>query len=175
MEQLFKETAIFINTLPLALVIGLVAGMMYYIVTRRDIKNALLWGAFFSYNILLLNRVWFCRINKTISSISLIPFSTLDNSAHILRFILNIIMFMPMGTFLFFLFPNVLRKNILRILLCGAVLSLAIEAGQGVFELGHVQTDDVIANTLGALTGWLLARQCQNSFFISSKQSKVAK
>ena len=158
MEQLFKETAIFINAMPYALATGLVAGLLYYCFLGKNLRKAFLQGAFFSYSILLLNRVWLCRINRTISDVSPIPFSTLDNEAHIVRFALNIIMFVPMGIFLFAMFPKVFRKNVVRMLLCGAAVSLIIEAGQGIFKLGHVQSDDVIANTFGVLVGWMIAK-----------------
>ena len=158
MEQLFKETEIFINALPQAFAIGLVAGLLCYFFPGRNPGKSFLWGTFITYTVLLLNRVWFSRISRTIYSVSLIPFSTLDNRAYIVRFALNIIMFVPMGSFLFALFPNIFRKSAVRMLLCGATVSLIIEAGQGIFELGHVQTDDIIANTFGALVGYMIAK-----------------
>lgn len=65
----------------------------------------------------------------------------------------NILLFVPFGV----LFPNKV-KGIGFPLLCGAVLSIAIEVIQYVFILGWCEVDDVICNTLGVAMGFCFSR-----------------
>ena len=104
-------------------------------------KTAVVRGAFAAYLVFLFNRVWFSRLGKGI-----------DGDLHIIRFVLNVIMFVPFGV----LWPLVFAKaktKIRQTAAAGLILSLVIEAVQGIFGLGHVQTDDVIANVFGAMIG----------------------
>lgn len=82
--------------------------------------------------------------------VELIPFSDLDIS-----FVLNIVMCVPLGFALPFLWRD--YRKLSRTVLLGAGFSLLIEISQLV---NHRATDinDLIANTVGALLGYLLWR-----------------
>ncbi len=72
------------------------------------------------------------------------------------EFLANVAMFVPLGLLVAVLFG--LRRWAFAVLLCFGVSSL-IETAQFFFLPGRYGTvDDVIANTLGALVGALLAR-----------------
>ncbi len=65
----------------------------------------------------------------------------------------NIAVFIPFGIFLVVL----LDRPFWRTALEGSLFSLAIEAAQFVFGVGFSETDDVILNVTGVITGWCLA------------------
>lgn len=71
---------------------------------------------------------------------------------------MNVALFFPAGLLVSELLPQGWRrrKKLLFVSLLFALLSAGIECGQFCFALGHAETDDVIHNTLGALTGALI-------------------
>lgn len=78
----------------------------------------------------------------------IIPFMKFDY----IDFILNIILFIPLGFYLSFLFN---KKYMLKITLIGFVTSLVYEVIQLFTLLGGFSSNDLIANTIGALIGYL--------------------
>ena len=70
--------------------------------------------------------------------------------------ILNIIMFIPLGIFLYDLpkKPLSLRKA----LIIAALASLSIELIQLAGKLGEFEFDDILHNTAGALAGYLISK-----------------
>lgn len=90
-----------------------------------------------------------------LEEINLLPFQ----SEGILTYFLNIIMFMPLG----FLLPFIWKKyrNPLKILFTGLGLSLSIELCQ-LFNRRNTDIDDLLMNTLGAIIGygvWILFKK----------------
>ena len=71
----------------------------------------------------------------------------------------NIAWFVPIG----FLLPLSTRIKPWLAILCGAGLSLLIEAGQYLFSVGCTDVDDLIFNTLGTAIGALV-------YFIAKKK-----
>ena len=66
---------------------------------------------------------------------------------------LNILVFVPLG----FLLPQVWRRaRWWKVLLIGFGVSLLIEALQLVTRLGWFDIDDILANTLGAVAGYIV-------------------
>ena len=84
---------------------------------------------------------------KLDNSINLIPFS----SEGAMTYILNIIMFMPLGFLLPLIWKNF--RNAKKVVLMGFLMSLAIEICQ-LFNLRATDIDDLMMNTLGALVGY---------------------
>ncbi len=71
--------------------------------------------------------------------------------------LLNVAMFVPLG----FLFPMIDPEELDRLsytLPVGLMFSTLIESLQLVFRLGQCDIDDIIANTLGALIGFMIFR-----------------
>jgi len=65
----------------------------------------------------------------------------------------NIGWFVPFG----FLLPILLkRESFLKVIVMGAMFSLAIESVQFVFRIGVAELDDLILNTLGTAIGYLI-------------------
>lgn len=72
---------------------------------------------------------------------------TVVNKAEAVQYLLNILFFIPYGI----LFPW--KDNWKRVFVTALVLSVFIELSQFIFNLGWCEVDDVISNTLGAMTG----------------------
>lgn len=72
--------------------------------------------------------------------------------------ILNILLFLPMGYLLPFVFRKLRRHTIRNVVLIGLLVSVATETLQMVFAVGWFDVDDIINNTIGALIGALIWR-----------------
>ncbi|XTR38691.1 VanZ family protein [Paraclostridium tenue] len=104
-----------------------------------------------------------------IEEINLIPF----NSEGIRTYILNIIMFMPLG----FLLPLIWEKfrNIVKVFYTGLGFSLAIEICQ-LFNHRATDIDDLMMNSLGAVLGYFIWVCVSNLFnSISEKYAFISK
>lgn len=104
-----------------------------------------------------------------IEEINLIPF----NSEGIRTYILNIIMFMPLG----FLLPLIWEKfrNTVKVFYTGLVFSLAIEICQ-LFNHRATDIDDLMMNSLGAVLGYFIWVCVSNLFnSISEKYAFISK
>lgn len=98
--------------------------------------------------------------------VQLVPFGMLldilsFDAGDVLQVVLNVVVFVPLGVFA----KRLLRLSNRQALLLGLVLSLLIEVTQGTALWGAVpcryrvaDVDDLIANTLGAWLGILMAR-----------------
>ena len=84
---------------------------------------------------------------KLDNSINLIPFS----SEGAITYILNIIMFMPLGFLLPLIWENF--RNAKKVVLMGFLMSLTIEICQ-LFNIRTTDIDDLMMITLGALVGY---------------------
>lgn len=102
----------------------------------------------------------FSRGDGNDTTIRMIPFASLMQARTattnmLNHMLLNVAMFVPMG----FLFPMIYPQKLSRgsyIAGIGFMSSVAIESTQLVLRLGQCDIDDIIANTLGAVCGYLL-------------------
>lgn len=147
------------------LLVGLLLLGIYLIIRRKQagIGYWLFSFLFVSYLIIALNDVVgfpdlaefqrMLRLKEGLfhPSITLIPFS----EGIFFSTFLNVLFFIPMGGALSLLWLRF--RSIWSTILYGAVFSLMIEIGQ-LFTL-HRESDinDLLANTLGVLCGWLIA------------------
>lgn len=107
----------------------------------------------------ILGLTVFFRTSGSETKVALIPFSALISAKEqpeIYReMLMNIFLFFPVGITL----PNIWSKRrsvFMRIVLTvtfGMCLSIGIECIQFIKQLGMVETDDVICNTIGVLLG----------------------
>ncbi len=72
---------------------------------------------------------------------------------------MNVLMFYPGGL----IAGSLWRRKTGRLVLLFAVASLSIELCQYILQVGVVETDDLLHNTLGALLGLLAARQFEKN------------
>lgn len=130
---------------------------------------------FLMFIIYVLGNMYFTVLSRkpgTVISLELIPFRTyqklfepfvesprypmgfaqafLFNTPPIVSFILNILLYYPLGYLLPILFPKLKPKHIILI---GCLCSIATEATQYLLKMGWCETDDVIHNTLGTAIG----------------------
>ena len=94
---------------------------------------------------------------KLDNSINLIPFS----SEGAMTYILNIIMFMPLGFLLPLIWKNF--RNAKKVVLMGFLMSLAIEICQ-LFNIRTTDIDDLMMNTLGAVIGYFIWKLTKRLF-----------
>lgn len=87
------------------------------------------------------------------TQMNLLPFA--DPSYDLVAYLLNVVLFLPLGFLLPLLWPEWNRP--VPMLLCGAAFSILIEASQ-LLNIRSTDVDDVLLNTLGAALGLLLYR-----------------
>ncbi|MCH1980906.1 VanZ family protein [Lawsonibacter sp. OA9] len=93
------------------------------------------------------------------AGINLVPF--VDFPEGMFQYGMNVLLFLPVGFFLPLLWQKF--KSLLRTLLTGLSLSLAIELLQ-LFTFRAVDIDDLMMNTLGAAAGYLIWGMLQKIF-----------
>ena len=79
----------------------------------------------------------------------------LNNYTAAREVILNVLLYIPMGYLLPFVFKP-MRYSVLACTLVGFLCSCATEYAQLHYGLGYFQMDDIINNTLGCLIGAIL-------------------
>lgn len=125
---------------------------------KTDLTSHFIWAYIFLFYIYLAIRVagigsiWdigqYGNIIR-IEEINLVPF----NSSGVITYILNIIMFMPLG----FLLPLIWDqfRSLRKVFFVGLFFSLAIEFCQ-LFNHRATDIDDLMMNSLGAVLGYLI-------------------
>ena len=67
--------------------------------------------------------------------------------------LLNVLLFLPLGTALPYCLNSIVRKNVAWTILLCFVLSAGIECVQLIFSLGFFEMDDILCNTVGGAFG----------------------
>ena len=113
----------------------------------------------FVYILTGLGTIWdiifYGDISQT-AEIYWIPFGTFETefaASNIRSYLLNIIMMMPFGFMSALVWPSF--RTLKKTVLTGFIFSLVIETSQ-LFNLRATTTDDLIMNTIGATTGYLI-------------------
>lgn len=123
-------------------------------------KMLLLFGIYFCVVAYL---TLFMRIGSVETSVLTTPFDDLQqafvqrNPEAATHFFLNVVMFVPFGYLVPATNPKFLRKWSFA-MMGGLITSSVIEGCQMLFHLGQSDVDDIIANTLGAVIGYVLIR-----------------
>ena len=81
----------------------------------------------------------------------------------LVQMLLNVLLYIPLGALLPFVWPrhfmtSRLRRGLLMVLAVGLVCSICIELCQWAFSIGYPEIDDVFHNVLGAGLGYLSYR-----------------
>lgn len=138
--------------------------------TQERMETAFLYAVFICYILFLCKLLFLSRVSlvdlfnsqRTVDrSINLIPFHSIkdyifSNSATIQKFAFanvvgNIVIFIPLGTYLSLFKNNKRTINLLFIV----IISLFIEIIQGLLGIGASDMDDIILNGLGGFAGVL--------------------
>lgn len=161
-----------------SLICFLLPGTVWLILNRRTIAdNAyrvrhMIWIYIYMFYGFLavqetagIGTIWdLVAYGKLDNSINLIPFS----SEGALTYILNIIMFMPLGFLLPLIWENF--RNAGKVVLMGFLMSLTIEICQ-LFNIRTTDIDDLMMNTLGALAGYCCWKLFSHLFCNAGKKS----
>ena len=78
-----------------------------------------------------------------------------DNEEAIRTMVMNVVLFLPFGLILLYVFNHIKnkRRKWLLCILIGFLVSVGVESIQYVLALGRAETDDVICNTLECALG----------------------
>lgn len=142
----------------------------------KKVSAVFLWFLMLVYSVILVKLILFKKqigpvkygymhqytFKTNLELTNLVPFKGIIgivNSGNSLMFILqnicgNIIGFMPLGFFVYYLFSSVTAAKALKI---SFLTSLVFEILQIIFVLGHFDVDDLILNSLGGLLGYYCA------------------
>ncbi|MCI5529987.1 MAG: VanZ family protein [Blautia sp.] len=149
-----------------ALGLGVLAAIICFIrfcvQNRYSMKtvNVILFLVYFA---VVLYLTIFMRIGTVDTSIVTTPFDDLKNAiqyrdpAMVQHMVLNVLMFVPFGYLIPAMNPESIRRCSFAFL-GGIVCSTVIEGAQMIFSLGQSDIDDIIANSIGAVIGYLLVR-----------------
>lgn len=165
---IFSDT---VGVLPLIAAACAVSAVFLYKKKRRHIlRHEIFVGLFLWYLFMMLyltipfSNLYYSIIDGRIAvrgSVNLIPFANISRMLHVgggdaaINILGNIVMFLPLGLFLPLLWKRF--DSFKETVLCGAVLSLAIEIIQS-FSFRSADIDDVILNTAGVIVGFILYR-----------------
>ena len=146
---------------------------------QQKIINAIFWGIFILYIILMLSIV-FMRVGMDANSINFIPFKSIAEGINVydgIRYRLiddqvwgNVAIFVPAGIYLMVLNK---KSSILKALLTIFCISLGIEIIQYVFRIGASDIDDILLNCLGGGIGILIYWLLEKLFKTKGKIKKV--
>ena len=93
-----------------------------------------------------------------VKSISLSNGLKIVNGPLLKQIVLNILLYIPMGYLLPFVWPGLHGRSIIswKVVLIGFICSAATEVSQLVFRIGLFEFDDMIHNTLGCVIGCMM-------------------
>jgi len=142
------------------------AGLLAFVLIREKLGDGRFWRwatgllLFCWVGIILLGTLGNRSASSDLAEPWLIPFYTYQLAAGGVKELyrsnfMNAVLFLPAGLFLAETLPQGSKRSgrvLLSVAFC-LLLSVGIEMLQYVFCLGHVETDDVIHNTLGGLMG----------------------
>lgn len=123
-------------------------------------KMLLLFGIYFG---IVAYLTIFMRIGTVETSVRTELFDDIQQAfvqrdpAAAMHFFLNIVMFLPFGYLIPATNPRYLGKWSFA-MVGGLVASTVIEGSQLIFQLGQSDIDDILANTFGAVIGYILIR-----------------
>jgi glycopeptide antibiotics resistance protein len=138
------------------------------------------WILFISYSILMLWEVFIgpYRSYSGIRRYNIIPLKTISDffinrsnysvETIFINLFANIITFIPLGFFLPWLFKNI--NSIKKLLIHCVSIILIIEVMQFVLNVGVMDVDDLILNTIGSVIGFIFYRFV---IFIKRKDNEI--
>lgn len=129
----------------------------------RDFRklNKGMLAVFLVYMFALAYITFFSREVRDQTVITIVPFNSFAKALRthspdaINHLLLNVALFIPMGLLLPMIYPEKLA-SIFFVLPMGMMCTTLIESIQLILRLGNCDIDDIIANTLGTLLGYLI-------------------
>lgn len=157
-----RDIFIVYSVLAIGVLIALLLFIGFCLKSRDGIKgiNVICFLAYFA---VVLYLTVFMRIGSVDTSIVTTPFDDLKDAiqyrdpALVQHMALNVLLFVPFGYLIPAMHPEKLRKCSFAFL-GGIVCSTIIEGIQMIFSLGQSDIDDIIANSIGAVIGYIIVR-----------------
>lgn len=160
-SYIIKDIGKELEYLPYAVLLGILMCFVMKVLLPGGNKKRHHFGkaVFFIYLFAVAHITLFEREPGTRTAVSLTLFETLGGSRNNAYVVENILLFIPFGFLMALLFRPM--RSVLLNLLAGASGSLMIESIQLVTQRGYFQADDILMNSIGAVTGcicyWLAA------------------
>ena len=138
--------------------LGVIA-LVICLIKKYDRKKTAYWSLFFAYIGALIGETILSGHLYASRSFQLIPFKALlfdlSPARHtvLLQLLLNIVLFIPMGVFLY-----LGKRKLATSVMIGLTVSLVIEIIEFITKTGVFDIDDLIMNTLGTLIGFVAAK-----------------
>lgn len=133
---------------------------LYGMIRDFRLLNKGMLAVFLVYVFALAYITFLSRETRERTVILMVPFASLTeairthNAEEINHMLLNVALFVPMGMLFPMIYPEKL-STIFFVLPMGMMCTTLIESLQLILRLGHCDIDDIIANTLGTLLGYL--------------------
>lgn len=149
-----------------ALTLGILALLFFLVrlyIRHPGSTNKKMLLVFLAYFFVVAYLTLFMRIGSVTTSVRTAPFDDIyqafvqKDPGMATHFFLNVVMFLPFGYLVPATNPRYLGKWSFA-LMGGLIASTVIEGSQLIFHLGQSDVDDIIANTLGAVIGYVLVR-----------------
>ncbi len=148
------------------LVIGvgiMLISFVHFCYKNKDTMKTNFIVIFLAYFLTLLYLTLFMRVGSTNTSVEIMPFDDFSRAFEtgdlsLLRHMfMNVVLFIPFGYLIPAMNPKRLKKWSFS-MLGGLILSTLIEGCQLTAQLGECDVDDIIANTVGSVIGYVLVR-----------------
>ena len=161
LSRLGSTEYMFVGILMLAACVTLFVMVYYLLRNFQEIRKS--WLAVFILYLLAVGYLTIFNRSEGRSTDVLTGFASFQRAietrslAPLNHFMLNVVMFLPLG----FLFPMLQPERLDKLLLVtpiSAMLSVAIESIQLTLRLGQCDLEDIVANTLGGVLGLLVYR-----------------
>lgn len=157
----YDEMIIF-GSLGVGVLVLLVLFIRFCLKNRRTMVQSRI-VCFVLYFAMVLYLTVFMRIGSVNASVVTTPFDDLKNAIQyknpelVQHMAANVLLFVPFGYLIPAMNPEKLRK-VSFVFLGGIISSTVIEGIQMIFFLGQSDIDDIIANSIGAVVGYLVIR-----------------
>ena len=110
----------------------------------------------FEYLILIYSSTVFFRSVSKVREFNFIPFWSYSVPELFWENVMNFVSFVPIGILLGVVSHKTTRNGVVNAVMIGFCLSLGIEVLQFLLKKGFSEVDDVIHNTLGCVTGYII-------------------
>jgi glycopeptide antibiotics resistance protein len=132
-----------------------IVALIVCLIRKYERRKTTFWTLLLAYGGALIGETVLSGHKYALSSYQLVPFNSLMSGLSwrtvLLQLVLNIVLFIPLGVFLY-----IGKRKLAISVIIGFGVSLAIEIIEYITKTGVFDVDDLIMNTLGTLIGFVI-------------------